>query len=192
MKAVINFRFKSLYNLGNTPRRRREIYLPCLELKSVSPLIQLSLWTKFDKPVAGGKIPWHAASLISQYFFYFFWPTSVSIFWRIYVYIYKFKWSRYRPGVAQRVGRGIALLFHDRGALEGGEWPAARPGRTLPPVKTRYPFYRKLGGPQSWSGREENLVPTGIRSQTVQSVVSRYTDWATRSIYIYIYIYDCV
>ena len=25
------------------------------------------------------------------------------------------KFSRYRPGVAQRVGRGIALLFHDRG-----------------------------------------------------------------------------
>ena len=25
------------------------------------------------------------------------------------------KCSRYRPGVAQRVGRGIALLFHDRG-----------------------------------------------------------------------------
>ena len=24
------------------------------------------------------------------------------------------KWSRYRPGVAQRVGRSIALLFHDR------------------------------------------------------------------------------
>jgi len=24
----------------------------------------------------------------------------------------KVKWSRYRPGVAQRVGRGIALLFH--------------------------------------------------------------------------------
>ena len=27
----------------------------------------------------------------------------------------KVKRSRYRPGVAQRVGRGIALLFHDRG-----------------------------------------------------------------------------
>ena len=27
----------------------------------------------------------------------------------------KVKCSRYRPGVAQRVGRGIALLFHDRG-----------------------------------------------------------------------------
>jgi len=27
-------------------------------------------------------------------------------------------------------------------ALEGGEWSVARLGRTLPPVKTRYPFYR--------------------------------------------------
>jgi hypothetical protein len=27
----------------------------------------------------------------------------------------KANWSRYRPSVAQRVGRGIALLFHDRG-----------------------------------------------------------------------------
>jgi len=25
------------------------------------------------------------------------------------------KFSRFRPDVAQRVGRGIALLFHDRG-----------------------------------------------------------------------------
>ena len=31
----------------------------------------------------------------------------------------KVKWSRYRPGVAQRVGRGIALLFHDRGTRRG-------------------------------------------------------------------------
>ena len=47
-------------------------------------------------------------------------------------------------------------------ALEGGEWSAARLGRTLPPGKTRYPFYRRLGGPQGRSGRAENLVPTGI------------------------------
>jgi len=64
-------------------------------------------------------------------------------------------------------------------ALEGGEWSAARPGRTLPPGKTRYPFYRRLGGPQGRSERAENLVPTGIRSRTVQSAVIRYTDWAT-------------
>jgi len=68
-------------------------------------------------------------------------------------------------------------------ALEGGERSAARPGRTLPPGKTRYPFYRRLVGPQGRSGGAENLVPTGIRSRTVQAVVSRYTDWATRPTY---------
>ena len=65
-------------------------------------------------------------------------------------------------------------------ALEGGEWSAARPGRTLSSEKTRYPFYRRLGEPQGLAGRAEFLVPTGIRSQTVQPVVSHYTDWATR------------
>jgi len=55
--------------------------------------------------------------------------------------------------------------------LEGGEWSAAHPGRNLRPGKTRYSFYRKLGGPQDRSGRAENLVPTGIRSRTVETVV---------------------
>jgi len=64
-------------------------------------------------------------------------------------------------------------------ALEEDEWSAARPGRTLPSGKTRYQFYRKLGEPQGRSGRAENLVPTGIRSRTIQPVVSRYNDWAT-------------
>jgi len=31
----------------------------------------------------------------------------------------KVKFSHYRPGVAQRVGRGIALLFHDCGTRIG-------------------------------------------------------------------------
>jgi len=53
-------------------------------------------------------------------------------------------------------------------ALDGGEWSAARPGRALPPGKSRYPFYRWLGGPQGRSGLAENLVPTGIRSRIVQ------------------------
>jgi len=60
-------------------------------------------------------------------------------------------------------------------ALEGGEWSAARPGRTLPLGKTGYPFYTRLGGPQARSGRAENLVPSGIRFRTVQAVFSRYT-----------------
>ena len=91
----------------------------------------------------------------------------------------KVKLWRYRPGVAHKLGRGI-LYSTMTAALEGDEWSAARPGRTLLPGKTRYPFYRRLGGPQDRSGRAENLVLTGIRSRTVQPVVSRYTDWATR------------
>ena len=85
------------------------------------------------------------------------------------------------------VGRGIALLFHDRGTRRG-EWSAARPGRTLPPVKTWYPWYRRLGGPRGRSGRVENFVPTGIRPQTAQPVVSHYTNWATRPTLIILYV----
>jgi len=35
------------------------------------------------------------------------------------IYKYKVKWSRYRPCLAQRVDRVIALLFHDRGNRRG-------------------------------------------------------------------------
>ena len=55
-------------------------------------------------------------------------------------------------------------------SVTAGEWSAARPGRTLPPGKTRYQFSRRLGGPQDRSERAENLVPTGIRSRAVQPV----------------------
>jgi len=47
-------------------------------------------------------------------------------------------------------------------ALEGGEWSAACPGHTLPPGKTQYPFYRRLGEPHGQSGQAENLAPTMI------------------------------
>ena len=79
------------------------------------------------------------------------------------------KWSRYKLGVVQRVGRGIALLFHDRGTRR--RWVvSSTPRPHFPPRKTRYTFYRRLGGPQGRSGRVENLVPTGNRSRTVQPV----------------------
>ena len=61
-------------------------------------------------------------------------------------------------------------------ALEDGEWSAARPGRTLPLGKTRYPCYRRLGENQGRSGRAENLVPTGIRSRTVQQAKSCHSE----------------
>ena len=51
----------------------------------------------------------------------------------------KVKWSRYRPGVAQRVGRGIALLFHVRGTRRGWvvsstPWPQFTPGKDPIPI----------------------------------------------------------
>jgi len=73
----------------------------------------------------------------------------------------------------------VQLYSSMTAALEEGEWSAACPDRTLPPGKTWYLFYRRLGGPQGRSGRAENVVPTGIRSRTVQPIVNRYTDSAT-------------
>jgi hypothetical protein len=50
-------------------------------------------------------------------------------------------------------------------ALEGGEGSASRSGRSLPPEKTRYSLYRRLGGPQCRSGQVRKISPpTGIRS----------------------------
>ena len=55
-------------------------------------------------------------------------------------------------------------------ALEVGEWSVARPGRTLLPGKTRYPLYRRLGGPQGRSGRAENLALPRFDYRNVQPV----------------------
>jgi len=61
--------------------------------------------------------------------------------------------------------------------VEGGgqrHTPAA-----LPPGKTSYPLYRRLGGPQSRSGRVRKIsTPMGFDPRTVQPVESRYIDWA--------------
>ena len=87
----------------------------------------------------------------------------------------------YRRGVAQRVGRGIALLFHDCSTRRGWVVSSTPRPHFTPGKDPVHPFYRRLGEPQGRSGRVEDLVPTGIRSRTVQPIVSRYTDWATRS-----------
>jgi len=42
----------------------------------------------------------------------------------------KVKWSRCRPGVAQNVGKGIALLIHDRGTRRG--WVVSTPAAIYP------------------------------------------------------------
>jgi hypothetical protein len=51
----------------------------------------------------------------------------------------------------------------------------------LPPGKTWYPLYRRLGGRQGGSGQMRKISPTlGIDTRTVQPVGSRYTDYTTR------------
>ena len=66
-------------------------------------------------------------------------------------------------------------------SLEEGEGSASHPGRSLPPGKTRYPLYRRLGGSQGRSGQVRKISPApGFDSRTVQPIASRYTDWATR------------
>ena len=65
----------------------------------------------------------------------------------------KVKWSRYRPGVTQRVGRGIALLFHDRGARRGWVF-SSTPRPHITPGKDPVPILQKAGwapGPV-WTG----------------------------------------
>jgi len=59
---------------------------------------------------------------------------------------------------AYRGSRGIALLFLDHGTRRG-EWSAARPGRSLPPGKTRYALYSRLGGAQGRSGHVREISP---------------------------------
>jgi hypothetical protein len=56
----------------------------------------------------------------------------------------------------------------------------------LPPGKTRYPLYRRLGGPQGRSGQMRKISPPpGFDPRTVQPVASRYTDWATRPLFFF-------
>jgi hypothetical protein len=45
--------------------------------------------------------------------------------------------------------------------------------------ESRYPLYRRLGGPQGRSGRVQKIsLSAGFDPRTVQNIVSRYTNWA--------------
>jgi hypothetical protein len=82
----------------------------------------------------------------------------------------KEKWSRYRPGVAQRVGRGIALLFHDRGTRRVNS--TLRPHFT--PGKYPVPILQEVGwapGPV-WTGgksrpHRDSILNRPTRSQSL-------------------------
>ena len=85
----------------------------------------------------------------------------------------KVKRSHYRPGVAQRVDRGIVLLFHDRGTRRGWvvsstPWPHFTPGKDPVPILQNAGW---APGPV-WTGRKSHphldLIPDRpTRSQSL-------------------------
>ena len=62
-------------------------------------------------------------------------------------------------------------------ALVARGWLTQRAGRFTPGKETRYPLYRRLGGPQGRFGRvRKTSPPSGFDFRTVQPVASRCTD----------------
>ena len=73
---------------------------------------------------------------------------------------FKVKRSRYRPGVAQRAGRVIALLFHDRGTrrawvVSSTPWPHFTPGKDPVPILQEAGWVQGL----VWTGRKISSPP---------------------------------
>ena len=65
-------------------------------------------------------------------------------------------------------------------ALEGGEWSAARPGRTLPRERPGTNCTGGWVGPSRSGQMRKISSPPGFDPRTAYSVASRYTDYATR------------
>jgi len=85
----------------------------------------------------------------------------------------KVKWSHYRRGVAQMVGRGIALLFHDRGTRRG--WVvSSTPRPHFTPGKDPVPILQEAGwvpGPV-WTGRKSHTHRDSIPDRPAHSSVT--------------------
>jgi hypothetical protein len=62
-------------------------------------------------------------------------------------------------------------------ALDGGGWLTPRPGCFTPGKETRYPLYRRLGGPQGRSRGVWKISPLpGFDPRIVRPEQSRYTE----------------
>ena len=94
------------------------------------------------------------------------------------------------PGVAQRVGRGIALLFHDRGTRRG--WViSSMPQPHFTPGKKPVPILQEATwapGPV-WTGGKSRPHRDSILDRPASSH-SLYRMSYPDNIYIYIYIHD--
>ena len=81
--------------------------------------------------------------------------------------------NREVPEGEQRYTSTLSLIS----ALDRGGCSAPRPGRFTPWKESRYPFYRRLVGPQVRFDRMRKIsLPPGFDPQTAQLVESRCTD----------------
>jgi hypothetical protein len=63
-------------------------------------------------------------------------------------------------------------------ALDGGGWLRPLAGRFTPGKETRYPLYRRLGGPHGRNGRVWKIsFSPGFDPRTVQPVASWHNDY---------------
>ena len=92
----------------------------------------------------------------------------------LFIYV---KWFRYRPGVAQRVGRGIALLFHDRSTRT--EWVVSSiPRPQFTPGKDPVSILQEVGwapGPV-WTGGKSRPHRDSIPNRRARSSVAIPTE----------------
>jgi len=107
------------------------------------------------------------------------------------LYTYKkVKWSRYRPAVARRLGRGIALLFHHRGTRRG--WVVSSTSRPhFIPGKDPVPIVQEAGWAPGmvWMGRKSHPHRDSILDCPACSQ-SLYRLSYVAHTYIYIYMND--
>ena len=97
---------------------------------------------------------------------------TMTLLWHYLKVKVKVKCSHYRPGVAQRVGRGIALLFHDHGTRRG--WVVSMPWPHFTPGEDPVPIAQEAGwapGPV-WTGRKscphwDSILDRPARSQSL-------------------------
>ena len=102
------------------------------------------------------------------------------------------KWSRYRPGVAQRVGRGIALLFHDRCTRRG--WVvSSTPRPHFTPGKDPVTILREARwapGPV-WTGRKSRPHRDSIPDLPARSQSPYRLSYPAHT-YLYVYRYNII
>jgi len=99
----------------------------------------------------------------------------------------KVKWSRYRPGVAQRVGRGIALLLHNGGTRRG--WVVSSTLRPhFNPRKDPVPILQEAGWAPGlvWTGEKSRPHRDSIPDRPARSSVAIPTELLGPLMWIYV------